>query len=72
MNGDTFVDAKDATQIMRYEVGMPSMIKSAGSTADTYLLQVADITGSGDPCSKDATQILRYDVGMTSIFDRLV
>jgi|GEM_PF-1660689 len=72
VNGDTFVDAKDATQILRYEAGLPSMIKSAGSTADTYLLQVADITGSGDPCSKDATQILRYDVGMTSIFDRLV
>ncbi len=72
VNGDTFVDAKDATQIMRYEVGMPSLIKGADDTVDTYLLQVADITRSGDPCSKDATQILRYDVGMTSIFDRLV
>ena len=72
VNGDTFVDAKDATQIMRYEVGMPSLIKGADDTVDTYLLQVADIIGSGKPSSKDATQILRYDVGMTSIFDRLV
>ena len=72
VNGDTFVDAKDATQIMRYEVGMPSLIKGADDTVDTYLLQVADIIGSGKPSSKDATQILRYDVGITSIFDRLV
>lgn len=72
VNGDTLVDAKDATQILRYEAGLPSVLRGSDGIVDEYLLTVADITGRGKPSSKDATQILRYDAGLPSYFDRLV
>ena len=72
VTGDSIVDAKDATQILRYEAGLPSVIRGSDGIADTYLIKVADITGSGNPSSKDATQILRYDAGLPSYFDKLI
>ena len=72
VNGDTLVDAKDATQILRYDAELSSVIRGSDGICDDYLLTVADIIGSGKPSSKDATQILRYDAGLPSYFDRLI
>lgn len=71
VNGDSTVDAKDATQILRFDAGMTSAITSADEADREYLKTVANITGSGTPWAGDATQVLRYDAGLSSLFDRL-
>lgn len=72
INGDGYTDAKDATQILRYDAGYEAMIGQNGVGTDAYLLAVADILGTGSPNAKDATQILRFEAGMTSKFDVLL
>lgn len=75
VNGDGKVDAKDATQILRYINGKSSVFDN--KDADDYLqtLDVADVyrdfNGRIVIDAKDATQILRYINGKSSIFDTI-
>jgi len=64
---DGVIDAKDATQILRYEAGLTS----AFDNGDEYILTVANVVSTDELSAKDATQILRYEAGMTSVFDTL-
>ncbi len=67
VHSDGFVDAKDATQILRYEAGLPSVFDNN----DEYLKEVANVVSTDELSAKDATQILRYEAGMKSVFDTL-
>lgn len=71
VNGDTFVDSKDATQILRYDAGLPSVIKDVNGRVDEYILFVAKVLGNSTLTPKDATQIMRYEAGYTSVFDTM-
>ncbi len=67
MNG--FVDAKDATQILRYINAKTSVFTMDG--ADTVFIEkIADVTGDGAVDARDATQILRYINGKESALDK--
>ncbi len=69
-DGNGSVDAKDATQILRYINGKACIFTQEGADTEK-LLKAADVDGSGDVDAKDATQILRYINGKTSLFDRM-
>ncbi len=72
VNGDGEIDSKDATQIIRFDVGVPGLIRNAQGIVDEYLKAVACIVSkNGTPYSADATQILRYDAGMTSLLPKM-
>ncbi len=72
INGDGSVDAKDATQILRYDAGMNGLIRKPDKSEDDYLKAVGNITGTGAPTARDATQILRYDAGIPSRLSKLL
>ncbi len=63
VNGDGSVDAKDATQILRYANGKSS---SLNQMSETEQLASADVNGDRTVDAKDATQILRYVNGKPS------
>lgn len=71
VNHDGMVDSSDATQILRYDAGLPSIFDIVDSK--DYRQIVAHITvfntQQGTLGSSDATQILRYDAGLSSIFN---
>lgn len=69
-DGNGCVDAKDATQILRYINGKACIFTQEGADTEK-LLKAADVDGSGDVDAKDATRILRYINGKTSLFDRM-
>ncbi len=71
VNGDTFVDSKDATQILRYDAGLPSLIRDASGRLNEYLFSVARVLGNSTLTPKDATQIMRYEAGYPSVFDNM-
>ena len=71
VNGDTFVDSKDATQILRYDAGLPSLIKDTSGRVNEYLFNVARVLGNSTLTPKDATQIMRYEAGYPSVFDNM-
>ena len=64
---DGAIGAEDATQILRYIVGKPSVITS--TTCDEY--KIANVTVDTDTVVnvRDATQILRKACGKNSVFD---
>lgn len=69
VNGDGYVDSKDAVQILLYDVGKPSLIRGSDGIVNEYLLSVAKVCGNSTLTAKDATQILRYSAHLTSVFD---
>ena len=69
VNGDGYVDSKDAVQILLYDVGKPSLIRGEDGIVDEYLLSVAKVCGNSTLTAKDATQILRYAANLPSVFD---
>lgn len=71
VSGDGVIDAKDATQILRYEAGLPSVFTDANGAIDSYLISVGNALGSGILSAKDATQILRHEAGLSSVFDSI-
>lgn len=71
VNSDGITEAKDATQILRYEAGYPTQIREADKEIDEYIYAVANVLGNGTLTAKDATQILRYEAGLPSIFDAI-
>ena len=71
VTGDGYVDAKDANQILRYDAGMPSMIRDTNGRVDEYKLSVAKVLGNSTLTPKDATQIMRYEAGYPSVFDTM-
>ncbi len=72
ITGDNVTDAKDATQILRFDAGISSLIKKSGADADPYLVAVGCIKNVLIPDAKDATQILRFDAGMASLLFTLL
>lgn len=56
LNGDGAADAKDATQILRVDVGLRTVTELESV--------IGDINGDGVVDAKDATQALRLDVGL--------
>ena len=69
VNGDGYVDSKDAVQILLYDVGKPSLIRGSDGIVNEYLLSVAKVCGNSTLTAKDATQILRYSAHLTSVFN---
>ncbi len=63
VNGDGTVDAKDATQILRYANGKSS---SLNQMSEAEQLASADVNGDKTVDAKDATQILRHVNGKPS------
>ena len=57
-NGDTDINAKDATVILRYAAGLEVELNEG----------IADVNGDGDVNAKDATMILRYAAGLLDAF----
>jgi len=78
VNGDGVAGAHDATQILKYDVGVDSIFTSKDIDADTrsYLLIVGCIyriiNNNAVLSPADATQILRHEVGMTSLYDKIL
>ncbi len=66
VNKDDSVDAKDATQILRYSNGKASSIDSMD---EGELIALADVNNDGTVDAKDATQILRHVNGKASMLD---
>ncbi len=67
VNKDGSVDAKDATQILRFVNGKASALDSMD---EAERLAIGDVSRDDSIDAKDATQILRYVNGKTSMFDR--
>ncbi len=66
VNGDGGIDAKDATQILRYSNGKASAIDNL---SEAEKIAFADVNGDGSVDAKDATQILRFVNGKPSALD---
>ena len=75
VTGDGIIDAKDATQILRNDVGLPSVFSMSDVNTKSYLETVGCVYGAIDNKSiispNDATQILRYEIGLPSIIDNI-
>ncbi len=65
---DDSVDAKDATQILRYTNGKASLLDGLD---ETELIALADVNNDGTVDAKDATQILRHVNGKASALDQM-
>lgn len=68
--GDDGPTAKDATQILRYIVGMDCILTSETENKE-YLLTLADVDDDKEITARDATQILRYEANLSSIYDNM-
>ncbi len=68
VNKDGSVDAKDATQILRFVNGKAS---SLDSMDDAEKLAIGDVNADDTVDAKDATQILRYVNGKASALDNI-
>lgn len=70
-DGNGLIEAKDAGQILRYEVGLSNCFTGTGGTIDEYAVSAANVLSEDGLNARDATQILRHDAELTSIFDTL-
>ncbi len=69
-DGSGSVEPVDATQILRYEVGLTNCFTDDESAAvDDYLISAANVLKDDDLNARDATQILRAKAGLPSVFD---
>jgi len=68
VNGDNFVNALDATQILRFANGKSSVL--SGAEKDSVLYKAADVNSDGLVNALDATQILRYANGKSSVLTK--
>ncbi len=71
VNYDGTLDAKDATQILRYINGKSSVFTNQSGEELKKTTDVSDINRDKSIDAKDATQILRKINGKTSIFDSI-
>ncbi len=67
-NTDNAIDAKDATQILRYINGKAASLDKMN---ESQMLAAADVNDDKAVDAKDATQILRYVNGKASSLDKL-
>ncbi len=65
VDGNGKADTDDATQILRYVCGKPSVLD--GVDKDSPLFKAGDVDGNGKADTDDATQILRYVCGKPSV-----
>ncbi|MDR2533020.1 MAG: dockerin type I repeat-containing protein [Oscillospiraceae bacterium] len=66
VNGDGVIDSLDALEILKYEVGLPSVLLTIGWELN---MARADVNGDGVIDSLDALEILKYEVGLPSVLD---
>lgn len=72
VNNNGTVDAKDATQILRYEAGASSVFASGEDAVKVERLVAGNVRRNNEsPSSKDATQIFRYEAGASSVFNNM-
>ena len=75
VNGDGSINANDATQILRFNIGLSSVFSAADESTRDYLSKVACINAAFDSektlSQNDATQILRHMMFLPSLFDKL-
>ncbi len=67
VNNDGDVDTDDATQILRFVCGKPSVL---AEMTPRQALAAGDVDGSGSVDTDDATQILRFVCGKPSLLDQ--
>ncbi len=71
-DGDGVIGARDATQILYFEVGRTCCMRDKNGVIDEYRVSVAHVLPNSELSAKDATQILRYCVGKhPTIFDHI-
>lgn len=63
VNYDGQVNARDVTQVSRYDSG--------ARIFNSEELLAGDVNGDGNTNARDATQIARYDTGNSSVFDAM-